>query len=140
MAEKKVATEVAEIEFNKFVSMMALDVDPKGMDDEDRKSFVQAKRRIVEAIEDGRVVINDKGEPVFTPVGNGTANEDLSPITFREPKGDALMAMDMKRDGHNVAKTYASMSAQTGQEMARFAKMAARDLRICMALYVLFFG
>lgn len=139
---KKVATEVAEQDFERFVARMALDVDPKHMDDEDKKSFTQAKHRLIAAIEDGTLVVNEKGTPVFSPVGDedGDKDYDRSAITFHEPKGDALMAMDLKRDGHNVAKTFASLSAMTKQPITRFSGMANRDLRICLALYVLFLG
>lgn len=136
MSEKKVATEVAEQEFERFIAAMDLDVDPKGMDDDDKKGFAKAKGRVLAAIEDGRLVINDSGEPVFTPTGS----EDVEPITFYEPKGDALIAMDQKKDGHNVAKTIASLATMTKQQPVRFSKMAHRDIKVCIELYILFFG
>ena len=62
-----VAKEVAEQDFNRFAESMDLDIDPVDMDAEDKKGFEQQKDRIIAAIQSGSLVINDSGEPVFTP-------------------------------------------------------------------------
>ena len=67
MSEKKVATEVAEQEFVRFIEAMDLDVDPKDWSDDDKKSYEDTKRKIIRAMERGDLVINDDGVPQFTP-------------------------------------------------------------------------
>ncbi len=131
----KVAPEVAQQEFERFAEAMDLDLDPKGMDAEDRKSFETAKRRFLTAVEDGRLVVNDTGEPVYTP-----QKGDTSPITFFEPTGGTMMAMDLKKAGHDVTKGLAAMADMTKQDIKRYHNMSNRDLRVCQAISVLFLG
>lgn len=130
--EQKVAAEVAESEFLRFCEAMDLDTEPKG-DDEDLRSYMDCKRRIVGAIVDGRMVVDEHGQPVFSPSDGGG-------ITFYEPDGSALLAMDQKKQNHNVAKSYAVLAAMTKQPAMRFAKMKNRDLKICQAVMALFLG
>jgi hypothetical protein len=136
MKEQKVATEMAEQEFERFAEAMDLDLDPKGMDDEDKKSFEQFRRRVVAALESGHVEVNENGEPVVHP----RTTEDKTPIVFREPTGATIMAMDQKRKDHDVAKQMAMLAAMTGRNPGFFATMGNRDLKLCNAILLLFLG
>jgi hypothetical protein len=129
-----VVEEVAEQEFIRFVDAMDIDVDPEGMDEEDRKGFVQQKTKIVSAIKSGALVINDNGEPVYTPV----RTNDATPITFFEPTGASLMAMDRKKKTEDIGKFYAAMGDITKTSAGVFSKMRMSDLKICMAITTLF--
>jgi hypothetical protein len=131
-AEVTIAPEVAEDEFQRFAEGMDLDVDPTGLSDEDKSSLEDSKRRIIRAMLKGQLVINEKCEPVFTPKSGG------KPITFYEPDGAALMATDMKKKGHDMAKTYAAMAAMTKENPTRFSSMPGRDLKVCTAIFALF--
>ena len=133
MSEKKVAAEVAQQEFDRFVEAMGLDVDPKGWTDEDKQSFDEAKRKILGAMESGRLVIDEEGRAVYTPALVNTA-----PITFYEPTGADLMAIDQAKKGANISAAFKMLAAMTKTEHTRFAKMANRDLKICQALQALF--
>lgn len=132
----KIAKEVAEQEFERFADAMDLDVDTSTMDDDDRKGFEQQKGRIVSAICSGSLVINDNGEPVFTP----QRSKDAGPITFQEPDGAALMAMDRKKKSEDIGKLYATMGAMTGTNAKTFSGMKMADLKVCMAITTLFLG
>ncbi len=132
--EPAVARDVAEHEFARFVEAMDLDVDPEKMDAEDRQAFDTQRKRFVEAVMAGSLVVNEHGEPVFTPSAGG------DPIVFHEPTGAALMAMDTKREGAKVAKQMAVLAAVTGRNEGVFSKMANRDLRVCNAVINLFLG
>lgn len=135
MSETKevVAREVAEQEFDRFIGEMDLEVDPAQMDDEEKRDLALAKQRILSAMLDGRLVVDEKGQPVFTPKdGPGTA------ITFFEPTGASLMAADQKKRNHSMGKMLAILSDMTKQPAARFAKMKQRDLRVCLSVQVLF--
>lgn len=132
---RAVATEVCEAEFLRFVDLMDLDIDPKGMDEEDRLSFENSKRVVIRAMETENLVVNDKGEFIYRP-----KSDDDSEITFHEPVGGTLMAQDAKREGHDVAKTFAVLAAMTGQPAKRFSGMPQRDLKVCSAILVLFLG
>lgn len=132
----KVALEVAEQEFNRFVEAMDLDVNPADMDEDDKKGFEQQRDRVVSAIQAGTVVINDNGEPVFTP----QRTKDVEPITFHEPTGASLMAMDRKKKTEDIGKLYAAMGDMTKNHANVFSKMKMADLKVCMAITTLFLG
>jgi hypothetical protein len=129
-----VASEVLEAEFNRFVEAMDLDVDPKGLDDDDKAALASAKRTVMRDLERGKLVIDADGQPVFTP------SDGKGEITFREPNGGAIMAVDQKKQSHGVARQYALIAGLTGENQERFAKMPSRDLKLCNALVVLFLG
>lgn len=132
----KIVKEVAEQEFTRFVEAMDLDVNPVDMDAEDKKGFEQQKDRIISAIQSGALVINDDGEPVFTP--QRTKGADA--ITFHEPTGASLMAMDRKKKTEDIGKLYASMGEITKTHASTFSKMKMPDLKVCMAITTLFLG
>jgi hypothetical protein len=129
-----VAAEVAEQEFIRFVDVM--DIDPEALDDEDHKNFEQQKGLVISAIVSGRLVITDNGEPVFTP----SRTNDATPITFYEPTGASLMAMDRKKKTEDIGKLYAAMGDITKTSAGTFSKMRMSDLKVCIALTNLFLG
>lgn len=133
-----VAPEVALEEFRRFCDLMDLEFDLTKMDADDKKSFEQTRDRVLRAIERGLLVINDKGEPVLTPQsGDG---DDRRPITFHEPTGASVLAIDKAKKGQDAAKTFLMLADFTGEPVARYAKMANRDFRVCQALMTLFLG
>lgn len=136
MAEPKIVESVAEQEFQRFAEAMDLDVDTGAMNQETLALFERHHRVIVRALMNGSLVIDDKGQPVFTP----RAAADKEPIIFAEPKGDSQMAADQKKKDQNVAKLYAQLAAWTGCSMKRFSDMPQRDLKVCEALFIIFFA
>lgn len=130
--DQRVATEVAEQEFQRFAETMDLDVDPSSMTEEDRKSFETSKRRLIRAMESGHLVIDDKGQPVYTPRDGG------EPITFYEPTGASFMAMDGKPKNADIQKMFAVMADMTRRDAKTFAKLPNRDLKVCQTIAVLF--
>lgn len=132
----KIAKEVAEQEFNRFAESMDLDIDPADMDVEDKKGFDQQKDRVMSAIQSGALIIKDNGEPVFTP----QRTNDAEAITFHEPTGASLMAMDRKKKTEDIGKLYATMGEMTKTHANVFSKMKMPDLKVCMAITTLFLG
>ena len=130
------SNEVAENDFARFVDLMDLDVDPDGMDDEDKMTFQDAKRKIMRAIKAGSLVVNEEGEILYTTTAPGDSGGKL--IRFAEPDGAAIAAMDSKKRGHDIGKTYACMAAITKQSPQLFGKMKNRDIKICQAILALF--
>ncbi len=130
----KVAAEVAEAEFERWAAAMDVvsKLDTDAMDDEDRKSFLANKRPIIDAIRVGRLVCNEAGEFVFSPqCGNPQS------LTFKEPTGASLMAMDTAgKANHGVAKTFAVLAAITGEGAKTFGLMPNRDLTVCQSILV----
>lgn len=131
----KVALEICESEFQRFLEAMDLRDKTEGanLDAEDKKSWLEVKATILNAMRRGSLVIDESGCPVFTPqVG------DVSPVTFHEPTGAELMAMDQAKVGHSVARQNNFMGAISKQGPQRFAKMAMRDYKVCQSLVAAF--
>lgn len=133
--ESVVAREVAEEEFERFGQEMDLDLDTSGMDAEDLTAFNKQRNRLVRAIERGSLVINENGEAVYTPQNPGSKHQDA--ITFHERTGASLMAMDGKKKGHDVAKTYAVMADMCKVHPSTFAGLKGNDVKVCEALFAL---
>lgn len=131
---EKIALEVAEKDFDRFVELMDLDLDTSDMDEDDRKGFDKQRKSLIDAIMSGSLVVNDNGEPVYTP----QRSKNTDPITFSEPTGAALMAMDRKKKSEDVGKLYASMGNIAGIHQNIFSQMKMSDLKICMAITTLF--
>ncbi|MCH9712765.1 MAG: hypothetical protein K0U20_09095 [Proteobacteria bacterium] len=133
--ENKVDIKSAEVEFERFVEAMDLDVDTADMDTEDLTAFKKTKNRLIRAIQKGSLVFNEDGEAVYTPVNAKSKHTEA--ITFHERTGASLMAMDSKKKGHDVAKTYAVLGNMTGLHQSTFAGLVGIDVKICEAIFAL---
>lgn len=136
MAENKVSVEMAEQEFDRFAEAMDLEFDTANMDQEDVKGFDHNKSIILKAIQKGALIIDEKGQPVYTP----QRTSDVSPIVFREPTGASLMAMDGGKKTEDVKKLYHVMADVTERDAKLFSSMKMADLKVCMAVITLFLG
>lgn len=132
--EPRVSHDAAEAEFYRFCESMDLDVDMSRMDADDLKSFDDARHILVSAIMQGSLVIDDKGQPVYTTKIGGDE------ITFYEPTGASFMSADTKKREQQVAKTFGIMAAMTHLPEVFFAKMPQRDLKVCQTIVKLFLG
>ena len=137
MAEQIVADEVAEAEFDRWAEAMDLrrKLENPAMNAESKEGLATHKRSILDAMTLGNLVVDVAGQFVFTPqLGDKTA------ITFFEPDGACLMAVDqIAKQGHReVAKGFAILAAMTKQSSGRFAKMKVRDFGVCEAVLSLF--
>lgn len=135
MKEKtfKVAPDAAAAEFDRFVDAMDIDMDTAGMDAEDLTQFNKLQGRVLRAIERGALVINEDGEAVYTPCHPRSKHSE--PLVFHERTGASLMAMDGKKKGHDVAKTYAVMADMCRVHPSVFAGLVGTDVKVCEALF-----
>ena len=131
-----IAREMAEVEFNRFAEAMDLDVDTATMNAEDLEGYEQQVGRVIRAIQKGSLVINDNGEPVFTT----QRGEAQRVITFYEPTGASLMAMDKKKKSEDIGKMFSTMADMTKSSDKWFAQMKHPDLKVCLAVTTLFLG
>ncbi len=131
----KIALEVAEAEFARFADAMDLDLETADMDAEDLTAFKRQKNKILRAIQRGNLVFNDNGEAVYTP--SNARSKHTESITFHERSGASLMAMDGKKKGHDVAKTYAVLADMCKVHPSVFAGLVGQDVKICEALFAL---
>jgi len=131
----KVAQEGAEAEFRRFGETMDLDFVTARMDDEDSKAFEKQKGIFIRAVRLGRLIVDQDGQPVYTPQMG-----DVKSITFYEPDGACIMAIDEAKKNHDVTKSFKVLRAVTKQSDGVFAKMKNRDLKVCQAVINLFLG
>ena len=134
--KEKIAVEAAQVEFDRFVDLMDLDVDVEHMNEDEVSSFKNMERSLIKSIQSGALTINDDGEAVYTPQRSDNPN----PITFHERTGATLMATDHKKDNQNMAKTYAAMGDMCRVPAKTFALLKGRDIKTCEKIYTLLMG
>lgn len=130
-----IAKDVALVEFDRFIEEMDIDADTSTMDAEDTTQFNKQKNRIIRAIENGHLVINEDGEAIYTPHHRNSKHKE--PITFHERTGASLMAMDSQKQSKMVARTYAVMADMCKVPASTFAGLAGSDIKVCEALFAL---
>ena len=130
-AKFKLSEEMAIAEWERFMDTMDLDRNQDTKDGDDLKGLLLLRGRMVHALRLGTLVVNDDGEPVYS-LANGQE------LTFHEPKGDALLAMDKKGKNHDIAKLNAVMAVATKQHPGMFTKLPNREYRVCSAITSLF--
>lgn len=128
----KISKDMAEIEFQRFVDSMDLDIDETTMNDEDKDSFLIQKRKLISAIEKGYLVINENGEAVYTP-----QKSDVGSLTFHERTGASILAMDGKKKNQDIAKMYAVMADMCKVSAKTFANLKGVDIKTCEAIFAL---
>lgn len=129
-----VAKEVAELEFARFGETMELDFDESQMAEDTLADFLNHKRRIVRAIMNGALVINDNGEPEYSP----RRTDDVDKIVFHEPTGATYMAMDRKKKNQDMGKFYAVMGDMTGLSSGALSRLKGPDTKLCQSITALF--
>jgi len=132
--DPKVARDVAEQDFTRFLTMMGIQIDTSDLNDDEKSTFAENRNRIVDCMMRGSIVVNQIGQILFTP----ERSENNKEITFYEPTGSALMQMDRKQKDHDVAKMYNLMAAITKEHPSRFTNLMMNDVRVCMAVASLF--
>lgn len=126
-----VTSEIAEAEFERFVDLMALDVDDSGLPPDEADAISKMKRVFVRAVMAGSLVVDESGQPIFT-TGEGTN------IVFHEPTGIAFLEMTQGKSGGEMARMNRFMAAITKMLPKTFANMPNRDLKIAQAITGLF--
>lgn len=129
----KVDQEMAEAEFMRFIDAMDLELD-ESADAEDRSDFIALKNKLVKAISKGSLIIDESGQPVYTP----ERTEDVKPLTFYEPTGANLVAMDKRKPGEDISKFNAVMAEMCKVHPKVFSKLKFKDYKLCQSIVTLF--
>lgn len=129
----KIAAEMAEAEFERFVDEMDIDANTAAMDEEDRTQFQKQKSRMVRAIQKGALIITEDGEAIYTPQRSG----EIEPIHFRERTGATAIAADGVKKGRDASKAYHMMADMAGIEPRTFSKLRGVDIKVCEAIFAL---
>lgn len=131
----KIANDMAEVEFKRFADAMYLDIDENEMSEDEKSDFSSHKKTIIKALCNGSLIINEGGNPVYSPV-RGDSNES---ITFHEIDGATLIDMDKGKPNENMRKMFSMMQSLTKKPVGYFGKMKKNpDLKVCIAISTLF--
>jgi hypothetical protein len=134
--EPVVAEDVAESEFQRWVDThrMTQKLDPARLDGEDRKTLLDQKLKLIDAIQRGELVVNESGQFVYTPPG-------VDPITFKMPVFALVrQSLDKFKDGQNGQRMLFLLTASTGTGGHIFDKMEPPEFQVCQAVLNLFLG
>ena len=138
MSDVKIAPEMAELEFERFVEVWDLDGEVAEMEEEDRVSFNGLKRKLMRVLISGDLVVNE--DATLTYCLRYPTLDSLKELKFEIPKGDAMVSWDKFKDRQNIAKLNSFIGSMTRQSPAIFAAVDGRDLKICQAVALLFLG
>ena len=128
MAELKVATEVAQQDFDRMCVARRVDLDESQWDEDDKKTFAKLKAEIVKAISTGALTVDADGAPtLLAPSGES--------FKFRKPNGATLINMDGKT---GTARVFAALADMSGRNTGEFSKLEMPELNLCARLYALF--
>lgn len=142
----KIDRETASEDFERMAHARRLQVDPKRMNEEDAKKFGELKGRIVDAICDGFLAIDENGLPTMTlqepvVVTDGRESKKYEFLTFQKPKGRALRATDGMSDLDSGKRLHAMMSTMAGCSPIVFDEMDwVTDHKLVQDLFSLFLG
>lgn len=129
----KVSWEMAEDELERFIDAMDLDLDTADMDDNDKAVMINARGRMIRAIERGTLVITSEGMAEYHPV----KMDDLKPILFHELDGAALLAIDKRKATAQVSQMFTMMAQMCKVSPSYIGKLKGIDLKVCQDITVL---
>lgn len=147
MAEKKVARDAAEQEFNTWAEAMDLAAKFERMQSDDTPTAPDApppradvlslhKNIVIDAISEGRLACDVEGQFVYTP-----RKGDVEPLTFFELNGAKLKRLDtLSKSAERApqATGQAMIAEATNQKIVRIEALKASDLTVCDSVLSLF--
>lgn len=141
MADEKntvMSEELAESEFNRWAEENDIDTDTAEMNEDEKKSFDNMKKKIVKSIASGQSVVNDEGNLEVTLGKNNPAGYAGTALTFKAPSAQAFLGIDNFKDNQNIHKMAAIMSAMTGKDISYFSKICVKDFKLFMVIATFF--
>jgi len=128
----KVATDVAQQEFERWAEVFEIDITTNDLDDEELKAFEAFKSKFIKRVESGALTVDEDGVIEFTPRGDSE-----EPLKFDEPTGSLLSAR--QKNDTDIQAARRVLAAWAGVSPKRFADMKLRDFNFCSELLA-FFG
>jgi len=138
MIEEKIPKDMAELEFLKFAEAMGIytALDTSELEADDLTQFNTHKEKLLWAIRTGHLEFNENGEAVYTP----HRSDYKEPITFYERTGASMIAMDSKKKGHDMAKTYAVLANMCRLPIKTITSLKGVDIGACESIFALLMG
>lgn len=130
----KVSKDVAAVEVDRFLDLMDIVIDDE-LDPESMTAYSRARARMVRAVANGSLVIDDNGEAIYTPRHPNSRSKE--PIRFHERSGSTAIAMDSCKKGANTARMYAMLGDMCRIPPATFSGLVGPDIKMCEAIFAL---
>lgn len=125
----KIAVDVCEKQFEALCLKRRIETDVKHMGKIEAVLFESRKRTVLRAMARGELVINNDGNPQFTPPTEPGATP-LPPIIFYKPTGATLMAQDGFPQNHDVARAAAVATELTKSAPGALSKLESVDFEL----------
>jgi len=135
-ADQVVGDDVAEAEFNRFMAALRAKANTDRMSDERRADFESNKGKVMDALRDGSLRVDDKGQPYYTPEGPFPSG----PLRFKKPTGATLMSANGLGEDAGIAQTFKMLSQLTGQTSVHLEQLDLCDLTVPLALVAILLG
>jgi hypothetical protein len=136
-ASRKIDRETATNEFIRYCESNRIEYEESAMNDEEKESFLDIKKRFIDACMEGRVEVDHRiiKYTVSDISPEGFANET---VTIKRPSGNAFSAMDGWKEKESVHKLLGFMSAMTGKDVKYFDKLDIIDWKFFSSIASLF--
>jgi hypothetical protein len=131
----KVGKDVAEAEFERMCEARRVCTDADQLDADDITGLADIRKKLVRAIVAGHLVVEDNGDPVYTPPVEGA-----KPLHFHKPTSATYMAMDGKADDAQGShmRMVRAITEMTRSNKGEVSKLEAPDYQVCQSISQLF--
>ena len=129
-ADQVVGDDVAEAEFNRFISALKAKLNLNKLKSKQRADFEDNKAIVLDALKDGSLRVDDKGQPYYTPA----CDFPSGPIRFKKPKGKTLMAGNGLGEDAGIERSFKMMAQLTGQTPIHLEELDLDELEVPLAV------
>lgn len=138
--QQKVAMseELALGEVKKWAEANDIEITAEG--DDGAQKLDAAVPKLVRAVQQGRLVVNESGDFEYTVSASSPAGFAGEVLKFTAPTGAAYLGMDKYKGDQGFHKLMAVASAMTGKDVAWFSKLHNRDYKIVVYVAGFFIG
>jgi len=136
-AKITMSEELAEAEIRRWAEMHDIDLTTQDANGEEVFDAVGV-RKLVKAIQQGRLVVNDEGNLDYTISKNSPEGIAGEKITIKPATAASYMAMDTYSDAQSVHRTLAVAAGMTGKTVNWLGKLANYDYKILVRIVSFF--
>lgn len=137
-AKTTMSEELALEEVKRWAELNDIDISGAGVGADGKQEFDAIVPRLVRAVQQGRLAVNDDGDFEYTVSARSPEGFAGETITLTAPNGAAYMALDKFKDEQGVHRTLALASAMTGKDIAWFGRLHNSDYKIVVYIVSFF--
>lgn len=140
MSEQNVvmSEELALAEVKRWAEANDIEITAEGEDG--AQKLDAAVPKLVRAVQQGRLVVNDNGDFEYTVSASSPAGFAGEVLKFAEPTGAAYLTMDKFKGEQSFHKLMGVASAMTGKDVSWFSRLGNHDFKVVMYIAGFFIG